>query len=83
MKLNVWPIITEETKELVRTVLRYYGYSQFPSMLEQRWTDFLRSRYSRTVAVSSCTHALHTVYTALGIGPGDEVITTPFKFHGI
>ncbi len=34
----------------------------------------------RTVAVGSCTAALHLAMVAAGIGEGDEVITTPLTF---
>src|SRR5512134_461903 len=32
------------------------------------------------VAVNSCTAALHLALEAAGVGPGDEVITTPITF---
>jgi dTDP-4-amino-4,6-dideoxygalactose transaminase len=35
---------------------------------------------SHAVAVNSCTAALHLSLIAAGIGPGDEVITTPLTF---
>ncbi len=35
---------------------------------------------THVVAANSGTSALHMIMVALGIGPGDEVITTPFSF---
>ncbi|HEV7591166.1 MAG TPA: DegT/DnrJ/EryC1/StrS family aminotransferase, partial [Longimicrobium sp.] len=32
------------------------------------------------VALNSCTAGLHAALLALGIGPGDEVVTTPMTF---
>ena len=34
----------------------------------------------RTVSCTSGTAALHIAYAALGVGPGDEVVTTPMTF---
>jgi perosamine synthetase len=47
-----------------------------------RFEQELASRVGvcHAVAVSSGTSALHLVVRALEIGPGDEVITTPFSF---
>jgi dTDP-4-amino-4,6-dideoxygalactose transaminase len=45
---------------------------------EQRFAKYMGSKHC--LAVTSCTGALHMSLLALGIGPGDEVITTPMTF---
>ena len=46
--------------------------------LEAAFRELLDAPYA--VAVNSCTAALHLALIGLGIGPGDEVVTTPLSF---
>lgn len=48
------------------------------SRFEEAFRAHQEARHA--VAVSSCTAALHLSMLALGVGPGDEVITTPMTF---
>jgi dTDP-4-amino-4,6-dideoxygalactose transaminase len=45
---------------------------------ERRFAEYVGA--SHAVALNSCTAALHIALAAEGIGPGDEVITTPYTF---
>jgi dTDP-4-amino-4,6-dideoxygalactose transaminase len=45
---------------------------------EKAFADYVGARCA--LAVNSCTAALHLSLIATGIGPGDEVITTPLTF---
>jgi dTDP-4-amino-4,6-dideoxygalactose transaminase len=47
---------------------------------ERRLAEYLNLPFTATV--TSCTGAMHLALLAAGIGPGDEVITTPLTFVG-
>lgn len=70
----------EVEERLVLDVLRSGRLAQGPMVerLESKFCQLARARHA--VAVSSGTTALIAVLQGLGVGPGDEVITTPFTF---
>lgn len=69
----------EEEAEVVDT-LRSGWLTTGPrtQRFEQEFARFLGAR--RALGVTSCTAAMHLGLVALGIGPGDEVITSPITF---
>ncbi|HVW89492.1 MAG TPA: DegT/DnrJ/EryC1/StrS family aminotransferase [Gaiellaceae bacterium] len=71
------PAITDAEIEAVAETLRSGWLTTGPrtAELEARMRDFLEAKH--VLAVSSGTAALHLSLVALGVGPGDEVITTP------
>jgi dTDP-4-amino-4,6-dideoxygalactose transaminase len=69
--------------EIDAAVLRVLESTQFilgdeVSAFEREFASYCEAPQS--VAVNSGTSALHLALLAAGIGPGDEVITTPFTF---
>lgn len=74
------PDITESEIQAVTDVLRSGRLSQGPRLAQFEEMVAERAGRRHGVAVSSGTAGLHLVLLSLGIGPGDEVITTPFSF---
>jgi len=74
------PDITDLEKSAVQEVLNTSSLSLGKKYIEfqDAIADFTGVRYA--VAVNSGTSALHLIVRSLGIGKGDEVITTPFSF---
>ena len=74
------PYIDGREQELVSEVLASGRLSLGPT--GQRFERMLAERVGArfAVAVSSGTAGLHLLVRSAGIGPGDEVITTPFSF---
>jgi len=72
--------IEQEIDKAIKEVLLSTQFILGPTVqdLEQRMAAYCGCRYA--VGVASGTDALRLTLTALGIGPGDEVITTPFTF---
>ena len=68
-----------ELKEMLET-LRSGWWGTGPKVLkfEADFSKYSRAKYA--VAVNSATAAMHLGLNALGVGPGDEVITTPLTF---
>ncbi len=74
------PDITAREIEAVCEVLRSPNLSLGPKLaeFEQAFANYIGTK--RAVAVNSGTSGLFLGMLALGIAPGDEVITTPFTF---
>lgn len=74
------PQIGEDEKKAVLDVLDSGHLAQGPRVqaFEESFAKWTDTQYA--VATSSGTTALHVALLSHGIGPGDEVITTPFSF---
>jgi len=74
------PLIEEaEIEEVVRTLRSgWVGTGPKVSRFEQEFGAYAGAPH--VAAVNSCTAALHLSLLASGVGPGDEVVTTPMTF---
>jgi len=74
------PAIDEDEIAAVADALRSGWLTTGPraAELERRMAEYLEAEH--VLAVASGTAALHLSLVALGVGPGDEVITTPITW---
>ncbi len=74
------PYLDEREEELVLEVLRSGRLSLGPTI--DRFEELIAERVGApyAAAVSSATAGLHLLVHGAGIGPGDEVITSPLSF---
>ena len=74
------PLVGEEEIQEVVETLRTTWITTGPKAkrFEQAFAAYVGG--PGALALSSCTAALHTALVTLGIGPGDEVVTTPMTF---
>jgi dTDP-4-amino-4,6-dideoxygalactose transaminase len=74
------PWLDEREEELVADVLRSGRLSLGPTIdrFEAAFAEVVDAPYA--AAVSSGTAGLHLLCVAAGVGPGDEVVTSPYSF---
>lgn len=81
-QMQGWPCLDENSIKAVEEVLRSgkVNYWTGPKGMEfeKKFAEWQGSKFA--VNVSSGTAALHVALTALGIGPGDEVIVPSYTF---
>ncbi len=80
--LKGWPSFDEKAIKAVEDVLRSgkvnYWTGKKGMEFEKRFAEWQGSKYA--ISVATGTAALHVGLTALGIGPGDEVIVPSYTF---
>lgn len=76
------PKLGAEEESAVLEVIRsgWLGTGPRTARFEEVFASAIGTAHA--VAVGSCTAGLHLVLRALGVGPGDEVVTSPITFPG-
>ena len=74
------PDVSEAEIESVTAAVRSGWWAKGPRTIEfeKKFAEYVGAKHC--IGLNSCTAALHLALAASGIGPGDEVITTPLTF---
>lgn len=77
-----WPIITDEEIAAVTDLLRKgeLSISQVTYKFEEEFAKYHNVKYA--LAHNNGTAAIHAAFFAVGVGPGDEVITPSYTYWG-
>ncbi|MGC8994756.1 MAG: DegT/DnrJ/EryC1/StrS family aminotransferase [Pyrobaculum sp.] len=70
--------VLQAIAEVLKSGILTAQHGKWVKAFESELASYLGVRH--VLAVSNGTAALHTALKAVGVGPGDEVITTPFTF---
>ncbi|MEM1599047.1 MAG: DegT/DnrJ/EryC1/StrS family aminotransferase [Pyrobaculum sp.] len=70
--------VVQAIAEVLKSGVLTAQHGRWVKAFESELAAFLGVRHA--LAVSNGTTALHVALKAIGVGPGDEVITTPFTF---
>lgn len=77
-----WPIISSDVRTHINEVLDSGivagGGAPQVAALEKEWAEYIGTKHCLTTY--SGTAALHMALAAVGVGPGDEIITAAFTF---
>jgi len=74
------PDVSEAEVASIADAVRSGWWAKGPRTIafEKQFAEYVGAKYC--IGLNSCTAALHLSLAAKGIGPGDEVITTPLTF---
>jgi dTDP-4-amino-4,6-dideoxygalactose transaminase len=74
-----WPIYSEEEQAAVLAAMRSDNVYADTAKFEQEFAAYHGSRF----ALANCngSSAIHAAYFAVGVQPGDEVITSAYTWH--
>ncbi|MGB9705593.1 MAG: DegT/DnrJ/EryC1/StrS family aminotransferase, partial [Pyrobaculum sp.] len=70
--------VLQAIAEVLKSGILTAQHGRWVKAFESELASYLGVRH--VLAVSNGTTALHTALKAVGVGPGDEVVTTPFTF---
>jgi perosamine synthetase len=82
-----WPYVDEKIVERVANTVRGGKWNRIDNPVNGNVATF-EKQYAELLGVKGCvatgsgTQALHTVVEAMGIEPGDEIITSPYTDMG-